>query len=282
VPTLVGPTLDVGADDVVVLPEVPLVPGVDPAPGVRTVIFNQNHFYTYAAAPASAWTSYPDWSRAPSVWTVSVESADVLRALHPELAVTVIPNPVAGELFAPRSGAPSVAWFSRKRPREAALLHRLLSIDARLAGVELHDITDEPWAAVADLLGAATVFLALGHTEGFGLPVAEALAAGCLVTGYDGGGGRELFDAPGAWAVSDQRPLVLAEQVADLITRRDELRPLAEANRAWVMARYSPANTLDALLPALDAALRRPGAAARAVHPARWLGELPPNFHLTG
>src|SRR5258708_1715168 len=47
VPVLLGPTLDVGADDILVLPEVPLVPGVDPAPGARTVIFNQNHFYTY-------------------------------------------------------------------------------------------------------------------------------------------------------------------------------------------------------------------------------------------
>ena len=283
VPTLVGPTLDIGAGDVLVLPEVPVIPGIDPAPGARTVIFNQNHFYTFAAAPASDWIAYPDWSQPPTVWTVSDESANVLRAVHPHLDVTVIPNPVATDLFVrAERPTPSVAWFSRKRPREAALLHRLLASDPRMAGVALHDITDETWPAVAEILGAATVFVALGHTEGFGLPVAEALAAGCLVTGYDGGGGLELFDAPGAWPVPEQRPLLLAEQVADLIARGTELSGRADANRAWIIDRHHTVNTSRALASALDGVLRKPGAAVTAAHPARWLSALPPNFHLTG
>ena len=65
------------------LPEVPVVAGLDPAPGARTVIFNQNHFYTYAAGAPSGLDAYPGWSPAPAVWTVSRESRDVLRALHP-------------------------------------------------------------------------------------------------------------------------------------------------------------------------------------------------------
>ena len=126
------------------------------------------------------------------------------------------------------------------------------------------------------------MFVALGHTEGFGLPLAEALAAGCLVAGYDGGGGRELFDAPGAWPVPEQRPLLLADRVADLVTRRAELRELADLNRSWVMERYSPEITTAALVAAVSAALSRPGAATLATHPARWLDRLPANFHLTG
>jgi hypothetical protein len=283
VPTLVGATLEIEADDLLVVPEVPMLPGVDPAPGARVVVFNQNHFYTYAAGPPSAWTAYPDWARPPAVWTVSEESRTVLTALHPNLDVTLIPNPVATDVFRPRpQSPPSVVWFSRKRPREAALLHRLLATDERMVGVELHDITDEPWPTVAQLLAAATIFVALGHSEGFGLPTAEALAAGCLVVGYDGGGGQELFEAPGAWPVPEQRPLLLADRVAELITRRTELADLAAGNRSWIVARYSSANTLAALTSALDAALATPGAATTAVHPARWIGELPANFHLTG
>ena len=283
VPVLVGPTLDLEEDDLLVLPEVPVVPGFDPAPGARTVIFNQNHFYSYAAGAPSAWKAYPDWSRAPSVWTVSRESQDVLRALHPHLVVALIPNPVATELFTPRPTlTPSVAWFSRKRPLEAAVLHGLLSADERMIGVGLRGIAEEPWQAVAETLGEATVFVALGHTEGFGLPIAEALAAGCLVAGYDGGGGRELFDAPGAWRVPEQRPLLLAERVADLIMRRAELGPVGQENRQWVMDRYGPVQTLAALASAVDVVLAQPGAAAVAVHPARWLDRLPTNFFVTG
>ena len=46
---------------------------------------------------------------------------------------------------------------------------------------------------VADSLNHARIFLSFGHPEGFGLPIAEAMASGCWVVGYSGGGGRELF-----------------------------------------------------------------------------------------
>ena len=46
---------------------------------------------------------------------------------------------------------------------------------------------------VAERLNAARLVSGLGHPEGFGLPIAEAMAAGCWVVGYSGGGGRELF-----------------------------------------------------------------------------------------
>ncbi len=64
VPVVSGASIEVGADDVVLYPEAPVLPGVDPAPGARKVVFNQNHFYTYAtwAAPAS---TYPGWDPAP-------------------------------------------------------------------------------------------------------------------------------------------------------------------------------------------------------------------------
>ena len=282
VPTLVGPTHELGPDDVLVVPEVPVVPGLDPAPGARTVVFNQNHFYTFAATPAAG-AAFPGWSAEPAVWTVSAESRDVLTALFPRTAVTVVPNPVAVDLFRPQPApAVTVAWFSRKRPHESALLERLLRADPRTAGVDLRPLADESWTEVADVLGRAAVFVALGHSEGFGLPMAEALAAGCLVTGYDGGGGRELFEAPGAWAVPEQRPLLLAAQVAELVARHGELAHLGEQNRAWTLERYRPDVTRDALLAAVEAVRQRPGAAATATHPARWLDRLPPGFHLTG
>ena len=42
-------------------------------------------------------------------------------------------------------------------------------------------------------MSESLVFLSFGHPEGFGLPVAEAIASGCAVIGYSGLGGRELF-----------------------------------------------------------------------------------------
>ena len=47
---------------------------------------------------------------------------------------------------------------------------------------------------VLQTLSSSALFLSFGHPEGFGLPVAEALACGTAVIGYSGLGGRELFN----------------------------------------------------------------------------------------
>lgn len=278
VPVIGGPSTALDADDLLVLPEVPVVPGRDPAPGARKVILNQNHFYTYAAWP-DAGRPYPGWDPAPAVWAVSTESHEVLRALHPELPVRLVPNAVDSGLFAPRApDRPRVSWFPRKRPREAGLLRALLRRDERLAGVELCELVDAPRDEVAAVLGVTTVFVALGHSESFGLPVAEALASGCLVVGYDGGGGHELFGAPGAWAVPEQRPLLLREAVVDLVRRAPGLDALRRANREWVLQRHTAERTAAALLSAVEEADARPGSAATATHPAAWLDVLGPGW----
>lgn len=277
VPVLSGATTPIGADDLLVLPETPTIQGRDPAPGARKVIFNQNHFYTFAAGTPAA--DFPGWAPPPAVWAVTAESRDVLAGVLPELPVTLIPNPVDGELFAPRpADRPRISWFPRKRPREASLLRALFENDSRLAGVDLVELVDAPRATVAEALGTSTVFVSLGHSESFGLPVAEALASGCLVAGYDGGGGHELFEAPGVWRVPEQRPLLLRDQVVDLVTRADDLASLRAANRAWVLERYPLARTGAALEDAVAAAFRRPGGAATATHPVAWLDALGPHF----
>ncbi len=282
VPVCFADTLPLMQDDLLVVPEVPWTPGADPAPGARKVIFNQNHFFTFAAAPRSR-QPYPGFDPPPAVWAVSKESQQVLAALHPELPVRLIPSPIDGDRFRPLPTAGlRLAWVNRKRPHEADLVRRLLAGHPRLAGVGLDEIVDVTPTEMAQTLGRATIFLSLGHSEGFGLPVAEALASGCLVVGYDGGGGHELFDAPGAWRIPEQRPLLLIQQVVELLDRIDQFAPLAAANRAWVLERYHPAGTEAALLDAVREARARPSAASIATHPAAQLAALPAGFTLFG
>lgn len=44
---------------------------------------------------------------------------------------------------------------------------------------------------VAETLGESLLFASLGFQEGLGLPPLEAMAAGCIICGFDGHGGRE-------------------------------------------------------------------------------------------
>ena len=45
---------------------------------------------------------------------------------------------------------------------------------------------------VASALQRPCCFFSCGHPEGFGLPLAEAIACGCLVVGYHGLAGRDF------------------------------------------------------------------------------------------
>ena len=281
VPVVAGGTLEVGEDDLILFPEAPIMVGVDPAPGARKIIFNQNHFYTYVTwdGPLDA---YPGWSPTPAVWAVSAESAAVLRALNRALPVTVVPAPVDPDVFSPADAKAGVALLPKKRPHEAVLLRRLLEQDPRVPAGSVHVLSDAPLPEVARVLAGSAVFVALSHTDSFGLPVAEALMAGCLVAGYDGGGGVALFDAPGAWRVPEQRPLLLVDRVVDLLERQEELAPLAAQNRAWVLERNGPDAVSAALLAAVAEARTRPGGPATATHPAAWLDRMPEGFTKTG
>jgi glycosyltransferase involved in cell wall biosynthesis len=263
-----GDRLELTEDDLLVVPELYLLPGVDPAPGVRKVIFNQNHFLTFWSWRDT--TGYPGWDPAPDVWSVSHESREVLVRLHPELPVRLIPNPVDTDLFRPAvTRERQIAWMPRRRPLEAAVLERLLRNDSRADGVELAVLAELTERQVAEALGRTSVFIALGISEGFGLPVAEALAAGCLVVGYPAGGGEELFEAPGTWRIDDARPHLLADRALELLSV-PPTDPVRDAAREWISERYSSAVTSAALLAAVESARALPGKAGPATHPIVW------------
>jgi glycosyltransferase involved in cell wall biosynthesis len=59
-------------------------------------------------------------------------------------------------------------------------------------------------AEVAQRLGESAIFLSLSRLEGVGLPPLEAMASGCLVVGFTGGGGAEFArDDNGFWCSPD-------------------------------------------------------------------------------
>lgn len=119
---------------------------------------------------------------------------------------------------------------------------------------------------VAEILGQTTVFVALGLSESFGLPVAEALSAGCYVVGYDGGGGYALFEAPGALRIPDQRPALLVDAIFRILADPTALAA-AECNRMWLHSRYHRDRTRQALEAAVNLARDGPSRPATAIHP---------------
>jgi len=268
-PVVYGETLELGPQDVLVLPEVMVMPGIDPAPGVRKVIFNQNHFYTF-----DHWAGeddYPGWAPAPHVWTASNVSVNTLKAVHPKLKVHQVTYAIDTQLFRfAEERKRKIVLMPRKRVRDARVLKALFRNDKRFNGVEVAWVDGVSEQEAANQLADASVFIALGRDEGFGLPVVEALAAGCAVVGYVAGGGVELFEAPGAHSVDDGDLLAIVEKTAAILAAEPGVEE-RRSYREWVEKHYSEDTLVDQLKAAITAVARVKSAGGTATHPLKGL-----------
>lgn len=71
---------------------------------------------------------------------------------------------------------------------------------------------------IADLFRDADVFLSIGYPEGFALPPLEAMACGCAVIGFTGGGGLEhMIDGETALVAADGNVQELAVTLKEVI-----------------------------------------------------------------
>ena len=235
--------------DLIVLPETWLgqVPGY--LVGIPKVIFNQNAFYTFGLEGRCDENTlelyqHPDII---GVVTVSDDSRDLLVrgcGIDPERCHTVL-NGIDPALFhVPQVKVRRIVYMGRKQAdhiRKVALMARQRPALARYPFRELGRLSH---AEVAAELRDALVFLSGGHPEGFGLPLAEALACGCLVVGYHGLGGRD-FALPHMRAVEYGDLLGFVDALETELQRFEADPAAAGAERhsasAAILQRYSPA-----------------------------------------
>jgi glycosyltransferase involved in cell wall biosynthesis len=248
-----APTVELGARDVLVVPEI-YGPFLEQLPrGPRRVAFNQNAYLTFEHLAPRQVPAYGDFEAA---MTVSEDSAELLRFAFPGLAVEVVPNFIDPQLFRPAEAVPGprLALMPRKRSADAALIMRLLG--GRDAGWPTETIEGRSEADTAAALRASPIFLALGFREGFGLPAAEAMASGCFVVGFHGFGGREIFDPGHSVAVEEGDVLGAARALAAAFERfeaePDAVRADGLRAAATIRERYSATSQRDRLIAFFD------------------------------
>ncbi|WP_197061922.1 glycosyltransferase [Sinomonas humi] len=173
-------------------------PGLDSLPkGVGKIIFNQGAHHTFdrldfeATAPGAPYRDLPDLR---GILTVSEDSRRLLSLAFPDLSISMVRNVVDQKIF--HAGAQErkrqIAFVPSRRFEEFEQLRHVLR--SRGLGWELMPIRGLAEVEVARVLRESAIFLSLSDRDGFGLPAAEAMACGCYVVGYTGGGGDEFFD----------------------------------------------------------------------------------------
>ena len=194
--------------DVVVMPET-FIPYYFKLPKVRKVIFNQNFGYTFGEKldidESHVFRVYND----SLAYILCVSLPDYLSITRlvtdsPDRVGSLV-NPIETNLFSasfPKDR--SIIYMPRKNSHHSRSLTSFIKrtdwFDSE--GWTLDPIDNLSLPDVASLMQKAFLFLSFGYPEGFGLPIAEALSCGCIVVGYSGVGGAELFDISSSYSCS--------------------------------------------------------------------------------
>jgi hypothetical protein len=257
--TVGAPSARLSPDDVLVVPEI-YGPFLDRLPReVRLVCLNQNAYLTFEHLPPARTLPYDAFE---AVVTVSPDSAEYLRFAFPGLEVRVLDYAIDPTVFQPSQTLPPkrITMMPRKRRGDAAHVLRLLG--DRLRGWEIVTIEDATELETAALLRSSPIFLAFGRREGFGLPAAEAMAAGCYVIGFSGFGGREIFDPSFSRPIEDGDVLSFARATDDLLRRYERdpvaVREAGERASAHIQERYSPERLRAALISTYESVVQSP------------------------
>lgn len=137
-----------------------------------------------------------------------------------------------------------IAYMPRKRKEEIDILLGCLKGKQTFEGWTFCRIEKVSSAELDRILSESLIFLSFSHQEGFGLPPAEAMAAGCIVIGYTGVGGEEFFQDGFSIPIRDSDITEFARALESVVTeyrnnpaRLDKLRFSAAE---LVAKRYNP------------------------------------------
>lgn len=235
--------IDPKADQVYVLPEdQPHILADFKKFPQRKVIYSQNHFYGALGVGTAA--SYADYG-VTHILCASRTIYDHARARHPALHAHIIPCAVDAALFRPapvRQNA--IAFMPRKRRIEAAYIRDMFSFTRpQYRDWQWHELSDLSETEVAKALGSARVFLSLSRLEGFGLTPLEAMAAGCVIAGFTGIGGREYAtERNGFWVAEDDFPVCVEQlkKAVELSLDTGANKTRYEKSCRETLARYTP------------------------------------------
>ena len=183
-----GPSVE---HDLIVLPETWVSNIPHYLPSIKKVIFNQNVYYTFGLdgnfnPSIFRLYSHPDVL---GVVTVSQDNYNFLVrgcGFNPNFVYTLL-NGIDSSLFHPPTvKTRSIVYLERKHCYDAKIVCQLARLRPLFDRYTFLSIGNMSHRQVAESLQSALVFLSCGHPEGFGLPLAEAIACGCIIVGYHG------------------------------------------------------------------------------------------------
>jgi glycosyltransferase involved in cell wall biosynthesis len=243
-----GPKERIGEDDILVLPEI-YGPAemIGMAPGVPKAILNQGCYLTFRQYPLDRDKLLTPYGHKDfkAVLTNSEAGLKYLNHVFPDLKVARFHPSIDPVLFQFGTNKKRRICFStRKSELAMRQVINILKFRNALLDFELMPFDGKPQAEVAKIFEDSAFFLSFSSYEGFGLPPAEAMASGCIVIGYHGGGGKEFFLPEFSYPVEAEDIIGFAAMIERVLREyADDAAPFAikaEAAAQFIRQEYSP------------------------------------------
>lgn len=218
------------------------------------VILNQGHNFTFqnTGFQTELPGGYPGWPTAVAAISTSRLIQRFLEMATPgDFPVHRIPV-VVDPFFRPKPKRQVVALMSRRRAGDLTSVLQLLQRSGKLKGWEVRIIDGMSRRQVSEALSDVAIFLSGADHDGFGLPQAEAIAAGCYLVGFTGGGGQEFMSPEWCSPILSEDVVAFAEATAEAM-REFEQDPDGQASRvqegiSYIRQEYSEQAMSDALI----------------------------------
>lgn len=228
---------------------------------VRKVVHCQNPYYAFHGAHSMAAlrrAGYADIITCSDFTSAQLRKMGWQGDLHtvpPQIRSAFLQFAHGKEERLEESGL-QISFMPRKRPIEAKYVQGLFqALYPKWAQVPWQAIEGMTREQCAKAMGQSAVFASLSHLEGLGLPPLEAMASGCVVAGFMGGGGADFATpANGFWvAEGDHEGFCQALNQALMCATTPAWRHAVLASAEQALRAHSP----QAFKSALDRAWQR-------------------------
>lgn len=224
---------------------------------LKRIIFNQNAYYSFGTSLATP-QQIKDFYCSENVLHTLCVSSDSYNFLTSCLSlqpskVSRIINAIEPYFIPQKTKSNTFCFMPRKNSDHVHSILTSLQLSStafptRWTGQPLVDLTH---TTIAEFLSTSRLFLSFGHPEGFGLPVAEAMASGCWVVGYSGLGGSELFSLNGSSVVEFGNWTDFIHKIHDVVIRfhlhREETELILDHQSQSIREIYSYANEVKSI-----------------------------------
>ncbi len=195
------------SDDILVFPEVYGPKIATLYEGIKKVIYNQGAYQTffgYELDLKAIDTPY----KSKDLLAVIVNSEDAKQYMSlafPQLNVYRVHYGFNAKNFSiAESKKKQICFMPRRLRSDIIQVVNILKFRGALEGWSIKPIENMSEQQVAQCMKESAIFLSFNINEGFGMPPAEAMACGCIVVGYTGQGGNEIFKPEFSYPVPDR------------------------------------------------------------------------------